>query len=51
MQKWIENYAYRIDITWEVFFLAGIMGILVAILTISYQSIRAASTNPVEKLR
>jgi len=51
MQKWIENYAYRIKINWDIFILAGIIGILIAILTISYQSIRAAYTNPIDKLR
>jgi putative ABC transport system permease protein len=51
MHKWIENYAYRIQITWDMFLLAGLIGILIAILTISYQSIKAAYTNPVDKLR
>ena len=51
MQKWIENYAYRIQISWDVFLFAGIIGILIAILTISYQSVQAAIRNPVEKLR
>jgi putative ABC transport system permease protein len=51
MLKWIENYAYRIQISWDIFFFAGIIGILIAILTISYQSVQAAFRNPVEKLR
>jgi putative ABC transport system permease protein len=51
MQKWIENYAYRIQIGWDVFLLAGIIGILIAVLTISYQSVRAAYVNPVDKLK
>jgi putative ABC transport system permease protein len=51
MQKWIENYAYRIKISWDIFFLAGIIGILISVLTISYQSIRAAYRNPLDKLR
>jgi putative ABC transport system permease protein len=51
MHKWIESYAYRIQISWDVFVLAGAIGILITILTISYQSIKAAFTNPVDKLR
>ena len=51
MQKWLENYAFRIKISWDVFFFAGIIGLLIAIGTLSYQSIRAAQINPVEKLK
>ncbi len=46
MHKWIENYAYRIQISWDVFVLAGAIGIFITILTISYQSIKAAFTKP-----
>jgi ABC-type antimicrobial peptide transport system permease subunit len=51
MNKWLQNFAYRIDITWVVFALAGIFALLIALLTVSWQSYRAASKNPVEALR
>ena len=51
MNKWLQNYAYRISISWWVFLLAGLLAILIALLTVSWQSYRAASKNPVEALR
>ncbi|MDQ4141660.1 MAG: ABC transporter permease [Bacteroidota bacterium] len=51
MQKWLEDYEYRVSITWDVFILAGVLAVCIAILTISYQSIRAAFTKPVKALR
>jgi len=51
MSKWLDSYVYRIHISWWMFALAGIMAIVIAFLTISYQSIKAALTNPVESLR
>lgn len=51
MHTWLEDFVYRIEITWDVFVLAGLLAIFIAILTISYQSIRAALTNPATGLR
>jgi putative ABC transport system permease protein len=51
MHKWLQNFAYRISISWWVFVLAGLLAILIALLTVSWQSFRAASKNPVEALR
>lgn len=51
MQKWLEDFVYRIEIQWWIFALAGLVGIAVALLTISIQSIRAAVANPVKSLR
>ncbi|HEY9005790.1 MAG TPA: ABC transporter permease [Ohtaekwangia sp.] len=51
MQKWLEDFSYRTEITWDIFVLAGAMSILIALLTISYQSIRAALVKPVNNLR
>lgn len=51
MQQWLEDYQYRIQISWDVFLLAGLVAVLISILTISYQSIRAALINPVNNLR
>ncbi len=51
MQKWLQNFAYRITISWWVFALAGIVALLIAFLTIGWQSYRAANKNPVEALR
>ena len=51
MQMWLEDYVYRIDITWDVFVISGLIAISIALLTISYQSIRAALANPANSLR
>ncbi|MDN5287821.1 MAG: Macrolide export ATP-binding/permease protein MacB [Mucilaginibacter sp.] len=51
MNKWLEDFAYRINIGWYVFALAGLMAILIAFITISFQSIKAALANPVKSLR
>ena len=51
MYAWLKNYPYRINIQWWVFVLAGGMSFLIALLTISYQAIRAAVANPVTSLR
>lgn len=51
MDKWLQSYTYRISIEWWVFALAGIASVLIAILTVSYQAIKAAIANPVKNLR
>ncbi len=51
MDKWLADFAYRIDIQWTVFALAGAVAVGVAFLTVSFQSIKAALANPVKSLR
>nr|WP_294948178.1 FtsX-like permease family protein [uncultured Mucilaginibacter sp.] len=51
MHKWLQDFAYRIDISWWVFVLAGFIAILVAFVTVSFQSVKAALANPVKSLR
>ena len=51
MNRWLQNFAYRINISWWVFALSGAMALLIALLTVSWQSFKAASKNPVEALR
>ena len=51
MNKWLEDFAYRIDIQWWMFAMAGLAAILIALLTVSWQAIRAAVANPVDSLR
>ncbi|WP_026970252.1 ABC transporter permease [Algoriphagus terrigena] len=51
MDQWLENFAYRTDISFGTFALAGSMAILIALATVSWQSIRAAIANPVNSLR
>lgn len=51
MQKWLENFACRTEFNWWIFVLAGILTLGIALLTVSFQSWRAASRNPVEALR
>jgi len=51
MYKWLQDYAYRININWVAFFIAGLLAIAVALVTISFQSIKAAVANPVKSLR
>jgi putative ABC transport system permease protein len=51
MHKWLQTYTYRVDIGWWVFVLAGFLSMMIALLTVSYQSIKAALANPVKNLR
>jgi putative ABC transport system permease protein len=51
MSKWLENFAYKTDLSWWIFALAGLLAIGIALLTVSWQSWRAATRNPVEALR
>ena len=51
MNKWLEDFTYRINIPWWVFLLAAFLAILISVLTVSYQSIKAAIVNPVKSLR
>ena len=51
MHRWLADFAYRIDIEWWMFALAGILAIGIALLTVSFQSIKAALMNPVKSLR
>lgn len=51
MNKWLEDFAYRIEIKWWMFLLTGIITILIALLTVSYRAIKAAMANPVQSLR
>jgi putative ABC transport system permease protein len=49
--RWLQDFAYRIDLQWWVFPLAGIIAMLIALLTVSFQAIKAAVSNPVKSLR
>jgi putative ABC transport system permease protein len=51
MNKWLESFAYRIDITWWVFAIAGASAVFIALITVSFQAIKAALANPVKSLR
>jgi putative ABC transport system permease protein len=51
MNRWLQDFTYRISIDWWVFGLAGLLAVAIALLTISFQSIKAALMNPVKSLR
>jgi putative ABC transport system permease protein len=51
MREWLQNFVYRVDMGWWIFAAAGLLAGLIALLTISFQSIRAALTDPVKSLR
>ncbi|PWT99075.1 MAG: hypothetical protein C5B52_11240 [Bacteroidetes bacterium] len=51
MNKWLQDFAYKISIGWSVFVIAGILAIIIAMISISVQSIKAAIANPVKSLR
>ncbi|MCW5910532.1 MAG: ABC transporter permease [Cyclobacteriaceae bacterium] len=51
VNKWLEDYQYKIELGWTVFLLAGIIAFLIAILTMSFQSIKTAISNPIDALR
>ena len=49
--KWLENYPYRISLSWGMFTIAGLLVVFVALATVSFQAIKAALANPVKSLR
>lgn len=51
MHQWLQGFAYKIDISWWIFVLAGILAVAIALVTVSFQAIRAATANPVKSLR
>jgi len=51
MNQWLQNFAYRIQINWWIFLLAGTIAVIIALLTISTQAVKAAIANPVKALR
>ena len=51
MNLWLENFAYKTELSWWIFALAGLLALGIALLTVSWQSWRAATRNPVEALR
>jgi putative ABC transport system permease protein len=51
MNEWLVDFAYRIDIEWWIFALAGVLALIIAFMTVSFQSLKAASANPVDALK
>jgi len=51
MYKWLQDFAYRINISWWVFIAAGVLALIIALVTVSFQAIKAAVMNPVKSLR
>ena len=51
MNRWLENYAYKTNLSWWIFLVAGLISVIIAVLTVTYQSIKAAGTNPADTLR
>ena len=51
MNKWLQNFAYKVDLSWWIFGLAGMTAMVIALLTVGFQSIKAALKNPVDALR
>jgi ABC-type antimicrobial peptide transport system permease subunit len=51
LNHWLQNFAYRTDIGWETFTLAGLLAFVIALLTVSFQTVKAAIANPAEALK
>jgi putative ABC transport system permease protein len=51
MHKWLQDFAFRINIGWWIFIVAGVIASLIALFTVSFQAIKAAIANPVKSLR
>jgi putative ABC transport system permease protein len=51
MSKWLEDFAYRITINWATFAFVALLSVFIALITISFQSVKAAIANPVKSLR
>ena len=51
MNKWLQGFAYRVEIHWTVFVFSCLLAMLIAVTTVSFQAIKAAIANPVKSLR
>jgi putative ABC transport system permease protein len=51
MNKWLQSFAYRIHISWWIFVVVALLALLIALITVSFQAIKAALANPVKSLR
>jgi putative ABC transport system permease protein len=51
MNRWLENFAYRIGLSWRMFVLAAVLAVFIALLTVSFQTVKAALKNPIDSLR
>jgi putative ABC transport system permease protein len=51
INKWLENFAYRVDVSWWIFGIAATTALLIAFITVSIQAMKAAIVNPVKSLR
>ena len=51
IHRWLQDFAYRTSMPWWIYVVAGVAAVVIALLTVSYQAIRAATANPVESLR
>jgi putative ABC transport system permease protein len=51
LSNWLNNYAYKTELSWWIFAFTGLITLLIALITVSWQSFRAATRNPVESLR
>ena len=51
MSQWLQNYEYRVPVSWWMFVFAGVVAVFIALFTVSFQAIRAAIANPVKSLR
>jgi putative ABC transport system permease protein len=51
MNQWLQDFAFRINITWWIFLVAGMLAVIIALLTVSFQAVRAALANPIKSLR
>jgi putative ABC transport system permease protein len=51
MHSWLNNYTYRVDLSWWIFVITAVISILIALITVSFQAVKAALSNPVKSLR
>ena len=51
MNAWLKGFAYRVDLDWTIFIFAGVLAMAIALLTVSFQAVRAATANPIDSLR
>ena len=51
MYQWLDNFPYRITISWWMFAVAGVLAVVLALLTVSFQTVKASLANPVKNLR
>jgi ABC-type antimicrobial peptide transport system permease subunit len=51
MQQWLQHFTFRIELSWWIFLIGGVASVIIALISVSFQAIKAAIANPIKSLR